>query len=182
MADPLESTIWRGVHPPASWDHCRTITRTAQQLDLGTAASSARRAKACTPPGRTAGEPSPSWATAVVNRSVCSRGGVTLSGVFIDALAGGRPPLSELHQRILRHDTLVGNGKGSGGRRLSGAARMRRGVGALPGQIRAGAAAPEFGTTDGFVLLTQLMSTVPAQKPDQHNKRDIERKPPGYQE
>lgn len=35
--------------------------------------------------------------------------------------------------------------------------------------------------TDGFVPLTQLMSTVPSQKPDQHNKRDIDRKPPGYQ-
>ncbi|MEV5757034.1 hypothetical protein AB0L61_09750 [Streptomyces tendae] len=39
----------------------------------------------------------------------------------------------------------------------------------------------ELGTTDGFVPLTQLMSTVPSQKPDQHNKRDTDRKPPGFQ-
>ncbi|MEV5047950.1 tyrosine-type recombinase/integrase [Streptomyces griseoincarnatus] len=40
----------------------------------------------------------------------------------------------------------------------------------------------ELGTTDGFVPLTQLMSTVPAQKPDQHDNREIDRKSPGYQE
>ncbi|MGW0208978.1 hypothetical protein ACWDZ8_25315 [Streptomyces sp. NPDC003233] len=46
----------------------------------------------------------------------------------------------------------------------------------------AGPTPRDLGTTGAFVPLTQLMSTVPAQKPGQHDKRDIDRKPPGYQE
>ncbi|GGL68076.1 integrase [Streptomyces anthocyanicus] len=46
----------------------------------------------------------------------------------------------------------------------------------------AGPTPRDLGTTGAFVPLTQLMSTVPAQKPGQHDKRDIDRKSPGYQE
>lgn len=46
----------------------------------------------------------------------------------------------------------------------------------------AGPTPRDLGTTGAFVPLTQLMSTVPAQKPVQHDERDIDRKPPGYQE
>lgn len=46
----------------------------------------------------------------------------------------------------------------------------------------AGSTPRDLGTTGAFVPLTQLTSTVPAQKPGQHDKRDIDRKPPGYQE
>ncbi|MEU2925798.1 hypothetical protein ABZ636_12220 [Streptomyces sp. NPDC007251] len=37
-------------------------------------------------------------------------------------------------------------------------------------------------TTSTFVPLTQLMSTVSAKAPGQHDKRDTDRKSPGYQE
>ncbi|MGW1917563.1 hypothetical protein ACWCQS_44630 [Streptomyces sp. NPDC002076] len=46
----------------------------------------------------------------------------------------------------------------------------------------AGPTPRDLGTTGAFVPLTQLMSTLPAQKPGQRDKRDIGRKPPGYQE
>ncbi|MFF3582557.1 hypothetical protein [Streptomyces mirabilis] len=46
----------------------------------------------------------------------------------------------------------------------------------------AGPTPRDLGMTGAFVPLTQLMSTVPAQKSGQHDKRDIDRKPPGYQE
>ncbi|MFJ1561402.1 hypothetical protein [Streptomyces mirabilis] len=46
----------------------------------------------------------------------------------------------------------------------------------------AGPTPRDLGTTGAFVPLTQLMSTVPAQNPGQHDKRDIDRKPLGYQE
>lgn len=46
----------------------------------------------------------------------------------------------------------------------------------------AGPTPRDLGTTGAFVPLTQLMSTVPAQQPGRHDKRDIDRKPPGYQE
>ncbi|MDF2269669.1 hypothetical protein P2Q00_30185 [Streptomyces coacervatus] len=45
----------------------------------------------------------------------------------------------------------------------------------------AGPTPRDLGTTGSFVPLHQLMSTVPAQKPGQHDKRDIDRKPPDYQ-
>ncbi|MFD8076224.1 hypothetical protein ACFV3E_26630 [Streptomyces sp. NPDC059718] len=50
------------------------------------------------------------------------------------------------------------------------------------GPTPAGPAPTDLGTTGAFVPLNRLMSTVPAQKPGQHDKRDIDRKPPGYQE
>lgn len=46
----------------------------------------------------------------------------------------------------------------------------------------AGTTPRDLGTTGAFVPLTQLMSTVPAQKLGRHDKQDIDRKPPGYQE
>ncbi|MER6569872.1 hypothetical protein ABT288_27700 [Streptomyces sp. NPDC001093] len=46
----------------------------------------------------------------------------------------------------------------------------------------AGPTPRDLGTTVAFVPPTQLMSTLPAQKPGQRDKQDIDRKPPGYQE
>ncbi|MET9040797.1 hypothetical protein [Streptomyces mirabilis] len=46
----------------------------------------------------------------------------------------------------------------------------------------AGPTPRDLGPTGAFVPLTRLMSTVPAQNPGQHDKRDIDRRPPGYQE
>ncbi|MFE2522134.1 hypothetical protein [Streptomyces mirabilis] len=40
----------------------------------------------------------------------------------------------------------------------------------------------DLGTTSTFVPLTQLMSTVSAKAQGQHDKRDTDRKSPGYQE
>lgn len=46
----------------------------------------------------------------------------------------------------------------------------------------AGPTPRDLGTADAFVPLTQLTGTPPAQKPGQRDKRDIDRKPPGYPE